>query len=191
MSLFLSINAVFMRVLFTLCSYLCTYHQTVYNQHLMKTPKSQLDEFDIRLLNALQENSRLTSIELSQVVHLSPTQCQRRLKKLEESGVISSYSAILNREKVGFEIIAIINVSLGKHTHFPGEDFKTLVNAHPEVLECWTMIGEHDFMLKVVAKNLNDLTNFLMKELLDMPIVANIRSNILLQQIKLTTALPL
>ena len=99
----------------------------------MKTPESQLDEFDIRLLNALQENSRLTSIELSQVVHLSPTQCQRRLKKLEESGVISNYSAILNREKVGFEIIAIINVSLGKHTHFPGEDFKKLVNAHPEV----------------------------------------------------------
>jgi Lrp/AsnC family leucine-responsive transcriptional regulator len=74
----------------------------------MKTQESQLDEFDIRLLNALQKNSRLTSIELSQVVHLSPTQCQRRLKKLEESGVISSYSAILNREKVGFEIIAII-----------------------------------------------------------------------------------
>jgi Lrp/AsnC family leucine-responsive transcriptional regulator len=163
----------------------------VYNQHLMKKPESQLDEFDIRLLNALQKNSRLTSIELSQVVHLSPTQCQRRLKKLEESGVISNYSAILNREKVGFEIIAIINVSLGKHSHFPGEDFKKLVNAHPEVLECWTMIGEYDFMLKVVAKNLNDLTNFMMKELLDMPIVANIRSNILLQQIKLTSTLPL
>lgn len=163
----------------------------MYNNLLMKTQESQLDEFDIRLLNALQGNSRLTSIELSQVVHLSPTQCQRRLKKLEESDVICSYSAIIDRERVGFEIIAIINVSLGNHSHYPVDDFKQLVNTHPEVLECWTMIGEYDFMLKVVAKNLNDLTNFMMKELLDMPIVANIRSNILLQQIKMTTALPL
>ena len=163
----------------------------MYNIYLMKTQESQLDKFDIRLLNALQNNSRLTSIELSHAGHLSPTQCQRRLKKLEESGVVSSYSAILNREKVGFEIIAIINVSLVTQTHFPGDDFKQLVNTHPEVLECWTMIGEYDFMLKVVAKNLNNLTNFMMNELLDMPIVANIRSNILLQQIKMTTSLPL
>ena len=150
-----------------------------------------LDEFDVRLLHALQPNSRLTHNELAEVVFLSASQCQRRLKRLEEAGIIEGYTTVLNREKVGFSVTAIINVSIEKHGKFPAEEFKELIDRSDYVLECYSTMGDFDYFLKVVAPDLNALNDFMMQKLLNSPIVTHIRSNILLQKIKATQVLPI
>ena len=151
----------------------------------------ELDAFDRRLLQALQNNSRLTSLELAERVRLSASQCQRRMKKLEDAGVIERYTAVLNRAKTGFEVMAVITVRLEKHGRFPSQEFKEAIDRYPQILECWATTGDCDYILKVVTRDLNAFTVFLMDELLGLPIVASVKSSILLQQLKATTALPL
>ena len=151
----------------------------------------ELDAFDRRLLQALQNNSRLTSLELAERVRLSASQCQRRMKKLEDAGVIERYTAVLNRAKTGFAVMAIITVRLEKHGRFPSQEFKEAIDRYPQILECWATTGDCDYILKVVTRDLNTFTVFLMDELLGLPIVASVKSSILLQQLKATTALPL
>lgn len=151
----------------------------------------ELDAFDRRLLQALQNNSRLTSLELAERVRLSASQCQRRMKKLEDAGVIERYTAVLNRAKTGFEVMAVITVRLEKHGRFPSQEFKEAIDRYPQILECWATTGDCDYILKVVTRDLNTFTVFLMDELLGLPIVASVKSSILLRQLKATTALPL
>jgi Lrp/AsnC family leucine-responsive transcriptional regulator len=151
----------------------------------------EFDAFDIRLLNSLQNNNQLTSQALSDKVHLSPSQCQRRQKKLEQDGVIQHNVAILDRQKAGFGVIAMVKVTLEKYGKKPADEFKQVVNAYPQILECWITTGDSDYILKVVSKDLNCFTSFIMDEILDLDIVANIRSTILLRQLKETTALPM
>ena len=151
----------------------------------------ELDAFDRRLLQALQNNSRLTSLELAERVRLSASQCQRRMKKLEDAGVIERYTAVLNRAKTGFAVMAIITVRLEKHGRFPSQEFKEAIDRYPQILECWATTGDCDYILKVVTRDLNTFTVFLMDELLGLPIVASVKSSILLRQLKATTALPL
>ena len=151
----------------------------------------ELDAFDRRLLQALQNNSRLTSLELAERVRLSASQCQRRMKKLEDAGVIERYTAVLNRAKTGFAVMAIITVRLEKHGRFPSQEFKEAIDRYPQILECWATTGDCDYILKVVTRDLNAFTVFLMDELLGLPIVASVKSSILLRQLKATTALPL
>lgn len=150
-----------------------------------------LDEFDVRLLHALQRNSRLTHIELSELVFLSASQCQRRIKRLEQVGLIERYATLLNRDKAGFGITAIINVSIERHGKFPFDEFKDLILNADNVLECYSTMGDYDYFLKVVATDLNALNDFMMQRLLNSPIITHIRSNILLQPIKVTTDLPI
>ena len=151
----------------------------------------ELDAFDRRLLQALQNNSRLTSLELAERVRLSASQCQRRMKKLEDAGVIERYTAVLNRAKTGFEVMAVSTVRLEKHGRFPSQEFKEAIDRYPQILECWATTGDCDYILKVVTRDLNTFTVFLMDELLGLPIVASVKSSILLRQLKATTALPL
>ena len=151
----------------------------------------ELDAFDRRLLQSLQNNSRLTSLELAERVRLSASQCQRRMKKLEDAGVIERYTAVLNRAKTGFEVMAVITVRLEKHGRFPSQEFKEAIDRYPQILECWATTGDCDYILKVVTRDLNAFTVFLMDELLGLPIVASVKSSILLRQLKATTALPL
>lgn len=148
------------------------------------------DAFDIRLLNALQGNARLTSLELAERVHLSASQCQRRLKKLEDSGVIERYSAQLNREKAGFGVMAIVNVTLEKHGRQRADEFRDSIQSYPQILECWATTGDADYFLKLVAEDLNAFSAFVLDELLNMDIVASVRSSLLLRELKNTTALP-
>jgi Lrp/AsnC family leucine-responsive transcriptional regulator len=150
-----------------------------------------LDEFDVRLLHALQPNSRLTHNELAEQVFLSPSQCQRRVKRLEELGIIEHYATHINRAKTGFHVTAIIHVSIEKHGKFPAEEFKELIDRSDAVLECYSTMGDFDYFLKVVVPDLNALNEFMMQRLLNSPIVTHIRSNILLQEIKATHALPI
>ncbi len=150
-----------------------------------------LDEFDVRLLNALQQNSRLTHSELADCVFLSASQCQRRIKRLEELGVIEQYMTRLSRDKTGFGVVAIIHVSIEKQGKFPAQEFHQWAQQSPNVLECYVMMGDFDYFLKVVAPDLKALNEFIMQQLLNAPIVRQIRSNILLQEIKATHVLPL
>ena len=150
-----------------------------------------LDEFDVRLLNALQHNSRLTHSELADCVFLSASQCQRRIKRLEDLGVIEQYMTRLSRDKTGLGVVAIIHVSIEKQGKFPAQEFHQWAQQSPNVLECYVMMGDFDYFLKVVAPDLKALNEFIMQQLLNAPIVRQIRSNILLQEIKATHVLPL
>ena len=153
-------------------------------------PKIELDEFDTRLLHAIQHNSRLTHVELAEQVFLSASQCQRRIKRLEDLGVIERYVAQLSRDRTGFGVLAIIHVSIEKHGKFPAQEFQQWAQSSPQVLECYATMGDFDYFLKVVATDLNALNEFMMQQLLNSSIIRQIRSNILLQEVKTTQALP-
>lgn len=151
----------------------------------------EFDAYDRRLLAAIQDNGRLSNVELAERVHLSASQCQRRLKKLEGAGVIRGYAALLDRREVGLRVMAFVNVSLEKHGTDPAREFSRTIDDFPEVLECWAVSGDSDYLMRVVSRDLESFSNFLLHELLGMPMVASVRSNILLQRIKETTTLPL
>jgi Lrp/AsnC family leucine-responsive transcriptional regulator len=156
----------------------------------MESYRVELDKYDIRLLEALQGNARLTSQELAAIAHLSASQCNRRQRKLEKAGLIDGYVAILNRERSGFDVMAIINLSLARHGHNPSEQFHQAVASMPQVLECWAVTGDSDYVMKVVAADLRAFNRFLMQDLLALKVVTAVRTSILLQAVKHTTALP-
>lgn len=154
-------------------------------------PATPLDATDRRILGALQENARLSNVELSEQVNLSPSQCHRRLKRLEDSGVIESYAARLDPEAVGLGVTAFVSVSLGKHGENPAARFAEAVRAIPEILECHSVTGEADYLLRVTARDLKAFSDFLMHGLMRLPEVDGVRSSIALECIKRPTALPL
>ncbi len=151
----------------------------------------QFDQFDVRLLRVLQENGKLTNAELSERVHLSPSQCQRRLKKLEENGVVQGYVAMLDRVKVGLGVMAIVNVSLSEHSEEAVRKLEQAILENPQILEGWAVLGETDYLLRVVATDIEELSNLLLHKLLRLQIVDSLRTAIMLRPIKSTTALPL
>ncbi|WP_440997670.1 Lrp/AsnC family transcriptional regulator [Arhodomonas sp. SL1] len=149
------------------------------------------DTYDRRLLTAIQDDARLSSVELSERVHLSPSQCQRRLKRLETAGVIRGYVGLLDRGRVGLGVMAFVNVSLEQHGAGSAAEFARAVADYPEVLECWAVSGDSDYLMRVVAPDLERFSDFLLHGLLELSMVASVRSNILLQRLKETTAVPL
>lgn len=150
-----------------------------------------VDKFDLELLAQLQQDGRMTNAALGQKVHLSTSQVSRRVQRLEETGVIDHYSAMLNPEVVGLGVIAFTSVTLGRHGEAEGENFERAVVRMPEVLECLSVTGEADYMLRVVAPDLAAFSEFMMKSLLRLPGVINVKSNIALKKIKQTHVLPL
>ncbi len=150
----------------------------------------QLDGYDVKLLNALQQAGRSTAAELARAARLSPSQCQRRVKRLEENGVIRRYVALLDAEHLGLEVMAIVSVSLAGQSPGQAEAFHAVVRDRPEILECYMVSGEADYVLKVVAADLKGFSEFLLTHLLALPAVAGVRSNILLDSLKASTALP-
>lgn len=149
------------------------------------------DSMDLRLLACLQVEARLSNVELSERVHLSPSQCHRRLRRLEQAGLVRGYAAHLDRERLGFGVVAFVNVSLEKQSEHPAQAFNQAVQDLPEILECHAVSGEADYLLRVVATDLKAFSDFLMRRLLRLPMVAHVRSSILLDEVKSTTALPL
>ena len=132
----------------------------------------------------------MSHVELSERVHLSPSQCQRRVKRLERLGVVREYVARLEADKVGLGVMAFVNVTLEKHGQNPAKAFQKAVGRYPQILECWAVTGDADYLLRVVAPDLKAFSNLLMHELLALPMVAGVRSNLLLEPLKDTTALP-
>ncbi len=149
-----------------------------------------LDVKDRRILIELQRDSRLTMQELGERVGMSSSTCWRRVKSLEEDGVIDRYAVIADTRKAGFGLSSIVHVSLARHERKNVENFIRDVMRHPEVLECFATSGEADFHLRVVVEDIDAYNVFLDGFIFRLPGVSQVRSNIVLKEIKTDTALP-
>ncbi|HWM28613.1 MAG TPA: Lrp/AsnC family transcriptional regulator [Woeseiaceae bacterium] len=149
-----------------------------------------LDRKDRALLKALQQDSRQTMQQLAAKVGMSSSACWRRVRSLEESGVIDRYAVLVNSKKAGFSLSSMTLVSLARHEEKNVENFVTEVMRHPEVLECFATSGEADFHLRVVVEDMDAYNKFLDDFIFRLPGVSQVRSNIVLKEIKTDTALP-
>lgn len=145
---------------------------------------------DRRILAALQRDSRLTNQDLAEQVGMSSSATWRRVKSLEESGVIDRYTAIVNPRKAGFGLASMVHISLARHEQKHVDNFIREVLRHPEVLECFATSGEADFHLRVVVEDIDAYNAFLDDFIFKLPGVSQVRSNIVLKEIKADTALP-
>lgn len=153
-----------------------------------------LDAIDRRLLRALQQEGRITYDELADRVNLSPSAALRRVRRLEQAGVIAGCVTVLNPERVGLSLTAYLNVRLAKHAGLdkrtPMDVFRAAVQSWPEVVECLAMTGETDYLLRVVVSDMAHYQHFVMETLLRHPSVEDCRSSFVLERVKVTTALP-
>ncbi len=162
-----------------------------YPEFLEKVIKAMLSSKDRAILVELQGDSRLTMQQLAEKVGLSSSACWRRVRSLEESGVIDRYAVIVNPAKAGFSLSSMTLVSLARHEERNVENFVKEVKRHPEVLECFATSGEADFHLRVVVEDIDAYNKFLDDFIFRIPGVSQVRSNIVLKEIKVDTALPL
>ena len=154
-----------------------------------------LDTVDRRILRALQVDGRITYDVLAAQISLSPSATLRRVKRLEESGVIAGYVALVPAERVGLGLTAYINVRLEKHSEVhkrnPMDLFRAAVQTWPEVVECAALTGEMDYLLRVVVQDMAHYARFIMDTLLKHPSVEDCKTSFVLDRVKNTTALPL
>jgi len=153
-----------------------------------------LDKLDKAILRALQTNGRETYDVVGEQVGLSPSAVLRRVKRLEEAGVIDRYVALVRPETVGLGLTAYINVRLEKHTEHhkrnPMDAFRASVQSWPEVVECVALTGEMDFLLRVVVEDMAHYSRFIMDTLLKHPSVQDCKTSFVLDRVKATTAVP-
>lgn len=147
-------------------------------------PINQLDATDRRILALLQEDARLTNVELAEKVHLSPFPCLRRVRRLESSGVIRGYHAELDRRGVGLELTVFVGIKVERHHEEQANAFRHAVVQLPEVVTAHLVSGESDFLLQVVVPSLSAYEAFLTGTLLRLPGVSDIRSNFAIQPLK-------
>ncbi|MEO9386799.1 Lrp/AsnC family transcriptional regulator [Chromobacterium phragmitis] len=157
----------------------------------MTLPKSELDDVDLTLMDLLQKDGRLSNAKLAEQVSLSETPCWRRLKRLEADGYISGYRAALNRKKLGFGVLAFVQIGFGNHTGDAPLRFETMLQSIPEVLSCHNLTGECDYLLQVVATDLEAFGVFVRDVLRELPGVSSIRSSLSLREVKESGRLPL
>lgn len=150
----------------------------------------KLDHVDKKILLLLQSNARMSNAELAERVNLSPTPCLRRLRKLEESGVIRNYAAVLDQKQLGFTVSAFVFVNLEKNTKENGRTFEEAIGQLPEVLECSVVAGRHDYVLKVVARSLEDYDRFMKESLAEVTPIADLESMIILNQSLIRGGIP-
>ena len=149
-----------------------------------------LDRIDRRIVDALQRDGRLANNELAAQVNLSPSPCLRRVRSLEEAGVIKRYVALVDPAKVGLNMLAYVTVKLEKKGQMPAEDFASAVETWSEVTECYSMTGDMDYLLRVQVEGLDHFSRFIMGKLLKQSGVADVKSSFALQRVKETTVLP-
>jgi DNA-binding Lrp family transcriptional regulator len=150
-----------------------------------------MDELDVKLLNVLQEDGRLTNNELADRIGLSASQCSRRRAALEESGVIESYHAVLAAEAIGLDVLVFIQVGLATHSPDSAQTFVKLINGIEEVQEAFSLTGDADYLVKMAVPDLKTLSHILNDVLLPHRSVAHVHSYVVLDRVKQTTRLPL
>jgi Lrp/AsnC family leucine-responsive transcriptional regulator len=149
-----------------------------------------LDDADRRILRVLQQDGRIAVTALAEQVGLSATPCLRRIRRLEEAGVIARYTAVLDPRRVGLPIQAFVQVALASHAEGVSEAFQKAIAARGEVLAAWAMSGDMDYMLHVVAEDFDAYAEFALKALLRMPGVKETRSSFVLTALKPAGAVP-
>jgi len=150
-----------------------------------------IDKTDVKILNILQENGRITNAKLASEIGISPPAMLERVKRLETSGIIQRYLAILDHEKTGFGLMAIIIISLSLHQISSLKQVKERLIILEEVLECYQLTGDVDFMLKVAVRDMPSYTDFINDKLSSIPGIQNIRTSFVLETLKSTTKLKL
>jgi len=156
-----------------------------------KLRAAALDAIDRRILARLQDNARLTNVELAEAVGLSPSPCLRRVRELEQSGTIRRYVALLDPTAIGLPVSVFVNVTLERQVETALERFEAAILKRPEVMECYLMTGDADYLLRVVTADLSAYERFLVEHLTRVPGVASIKSSFALKQVKYRTALPM
>jgi Lrp/AsnC family leucine-responsive transcriptional regulator len=151
----------------------------------------KLDEIDLRILEELQLNARLTNVALAERVHLSASPCLARVRALERAGVIDRYVTLVKPLAVGLGVSVFIQITLERQSTETLNVFETAVLRRPEVMECYLMTGDADYLLRVVVADVQALERFILDQLSPIPGIANIRSSFALKQVKYKTSLPL
>lgn len=150
-----------------------------------------LDAIDWNILALLQEDARISNVDLASAVGLSPSPCLARVRALEEAGFIRRYVSLLDPQRLGLMVSVFIQVALEKQVEAALEVFERAIRERPEVMECYLMTGESDYLLRVLVPDLPALERFIINFLSRVPGVGNIRSSFALKQVKYQTALPL
>lgn len=151
----------------------------------------ELDATDIRILGELQRDGSLTNVELASRVSLSPSPCLARVKRLEKIGVISRRVTLLDARRLGLKVVVFISVSLDKQRRETLDTFERRIAALPQVMECYLMSGDADYLLRVVVPDVEALERLIVDQITRIPGVASIRSSFALKQVLYSTALPL
>ena len=150
-----------------------------------------LDGIDLKILSELQRDGSLSNVQLAQRVHLSPSPCLARVKALEASGVIARYVALANPAKLGIGLSVFINISLKEQSKAALAEFEQRIAEHDEVMECYLMTGDSDYLIRVAIADLPALEKFILEQLTPIPGIEKIRSSFALKQVRYKTALPL
>ena len=145
---------------------------------------TMLDDIDRKIIAALQTEGRLPIVDLADRVGLSATPCQRRVKRLEEEGVITRYAALIAPAAMGYGLQALVEVTLDDHSEKTVEAFEAAIRARPEVVACYAVTGDMDFLLHIFAPDLANFSDFALKALLRMPGVKGSRSSFIMQAVK-------
>ena len=151
---------------------------------------NDLDEKDVDILDQLQKDGRMANAKLAEQLSISEASCWRRLKRLLDNGIIEGFHASLNRRALGFGVLSFVQLSCSQHSEKVTREFEKMIRDNPYVMACHNTTGEDDFLLKVVARDLDDYSHFVEKVLRKIPGVTNIRSNITLRELKSSNLLP-
>lgn len=149
-----------------------------------------IDAIDRKILQTLQTTGRVSNVDLATQVHLSAPQCFRRVKALEERGVIRGYAARVSAEALGYGVMAYVSLNIDGGAFGRVRDIESQIRDFPQILECHTVSGDYDYLLKVVARDLKSLSQFLTDRLMQIPGVADVRSMICMEEVKPPSPLP-
>ena len=149
-----------------------------------------MDKIDLKIIELMQQKGRITNALLAEKIGLSPAPTLERVRKLERMGVIASYHALVDAKKVGLNVVIFIGIKLDYHTKNAIEQFKTRMDALPEVTEAYHTTGESDFLLKVYAKDIESYQKFIVEKLSQLEGISQIRSNVVMSETKQSHLLP-
>jgi Lrp/AsnC family transcriptional regulator, leucine-responsive regulatory protein len=151
----------------------------------------QLDRLDARILEELQKDGRCPVVDLAEKIGLSGTPCARRLRQLEQNGVIQGYTAVVDPGRLGLSVQAFVQVKLERHTDENVAQFRRELDKLDEIVACYATTGEHDFLLQVIAADLEALSNIVLRKLLKIPSVRDVHSTVVLETIKRSARVPM
>lgn len=150
----------------------------------------ELDRYDRTLLRLLQQDARMTNTALAARVNLSESACLRRVRALEESGLIEGYTALVDQQRAGFAVNVFVNITLDRQSQTGLEAFESAVRRIPEVMECYLMTGEHDYLLRLVVSDLADFERIHNQHLTRLPSVARVHSSFAMRTVTRSRTLP-